>query len=237
MASISGFLANSYSYLSSNAGQRSSVTAKSSDGSSGVSEKTSETAPASGKEAPAPGTLANAAANARAKIDAGYAKLGITGTSRTTADEWDEVGFPEFDRQMLYAVQSNEGGLFSDMEVLAAENEVANRISDIVNANPQNPTRAYREIVDFYDSASADEKASFEWAVSRASYQKAYILSGGTEDVSTDNPLVDKLTQAWDQVIARNGNSHDFPNMPAYRDALMWWSDANGGARHVDLSA
>ena len=236
MTSISGFLSNSYSYLSSNAGQKSSVSLKS-DGNLASSGKAAEQVPAKGTSAS--GALANAASMAREKIDAGYTKLGVTGTTRTTADEWDAIGFPDFDRQMLYAVTSNEGGIFTDVEVNAAKNEVANRISDIINTTDplhQNPVAVNRAIIEFYDAASDDEKASFDWAVNRASAQKSYELSGGTENVSTGNQLVDTLMQAWDQVIARNGNSNDFASMPAYRDALLQWSSMNGSAHHVDLN-
>ncbi|WP_417810920.1 hypothetical protein [Thalassospira alkalitolerans] len=237
MTSVSSLLANTYSYASANAGHKQSASAKSESVPTPAESATPETVtPAKA----APGSLASAAAAAREKIDAGYAKLGTTGTTRTTADEWDEIGFPDFDRQMLYAVTSNEGGIFTDVEVNAAKNEIANRISDIINTTDplhQNPVAVNRAIIEFYDAASDDEKASFDWAVTRASAQKSYELSGGTENVSTGNPIVDKLIEAWDQVIARNGNSNDFANMPAYRDALMAWSQANDGARHVDVSA
>lgn len=109
MTSISGFLANSYSYLSPKSGQRSAVGAKS-DGSAAPAGQATEQTPA--KSTATHGTLAGAALTARAKIDAGYAKLGSADTARMTADDWDTVGFPEFDRQMLYAIQTNEGGLF-----------------------------------------------------------------------------------------------------------------------------
>lgn len=230
MTSISGFMANSYSYLSSNTGQKLSVSSKS-DSSTASSEKVAEQAQP--KDAPAPGALASAAATARAKIDAGYAKLGVTGTSRTTADEWDNIGFPDFDRQMLYSVTSNEGGMFTDVEVNAAKNEIANRLSDIINANDplaDNGTKAYRAILDFYDAASDYEKGSFEWAIARASAEKSYVLSGGTENVGTGDRVVDKLVEAWDQVIARGGTSNDFANMPAYQEALTWWAQDHGGA-------
>lgn len=236
MTSISGFLANSYSYLSPNSGQKSVAGAKS-EGSAAQSDKASEQAPA--KPAAPQGTLADAALTARAKIDAGYAKLGAANTARMTGEDWDEVGFPEFDRQMLYAIQSNEGGLFSNAEVKAAKDEISSRVSDIVSSIDPNGdwTEVHRKMIDFYDAASDAEKETFAWAEARASHQTAYMLSGGTDDVKTDNPVVNKLTQAWDQVIANKGTSHDLPMMPAYREALMWWSDANNGARHVDLSA
>ncbi|WP_296989749.1 hypothetical protein [Thalassospira sp. UBA1131] len=236
MTSISGFLANSYSYLSPKSGQRSAVGAKS-DGSAAPAGQATEQTPA--KSTATHGTLAGAALTARAKIDAGYAKLGSADTARMTADDWDTVGFPEFDRQMLYAIQTNEGGLFSNAEVKAAKDEVASRISDIVQSSGPDGdwTEVHRKMIEFYDAASDAEKETFAWAEARASHQTAYMLSGGTEDVRTDNPVVNKLTQAWDQVIGSNGTAHDLPNMPAYREALMWWSDANGGARHVDLSA
>ncbi|MDP2698748.1 hypothetical protein [Thalassospira sp.] len=233
MTSISGLFANTFSYASTNAGQKQTAASKPESVSASLEKTTPETAKA------APGSLASAAATAREKIDAGYAKLGTTGTTRTTANEWDAIGFPDFDRQMLYAVISNEGGMFTDVEVNAAKNEIANRISDIINSNDplaDNGTKAFRAILDFYDAASDEEKSSFEWAIARASAQKSYMLSGGTENVGTGNRVVDKLMQAWDQVVARGGNSNDFANMPAYREALTWWSQSNGGAHHVNLN-
>ncbi|OSQ47899.1 hypothetical protein TALK_09720, partial [Thalassospira alkalitolerans] len=168
MTSVSSLLANTYSYASANAGHKQSASSKSESVPTPAESATPETVtPAKA----ASGSLASAAVAAREKIDAGYAKLGTTGTTRTTADEWDEIGFPDFDRQMLYAVTSNEGGIFTDVEVNAAKNEIANRISDIINSNDpvHNPTKVFREIVNFYDAASDDEKASFDWAVTRAS--------------------------------------------------------------------
>ena len=232
MVSVSSLLANTSSYVSANAAQRQSASSKSDS----VIPPAESVTPAKA----ASGSLASAAVAAREKIDAGYAKLGATGTTRTTGEEWDEIGFKDFDRQTLYAISSNEGGLFSDLEVTIAKSQVGARISDIINTTDplhQNPVAVNRAIIEFYDAASDDEKASFDWAVTRASAQKSYELSGGSENVSTGNPIIDKLMQAWDQVIARNGNSNDFANMPAYRDALMAWSQANDGARHVDVSA
>ena len=232
MTSISGFMANRYAALSSNAGQRQS--ASQTAGNAAVSSQqavSKETAAA----APAPGTLASAAMMARDKIDAGYAKLGITGTSGTTAEQWDAVGFPDLDRQMLFAVKSNAGGLFSEAEVSAAKKEFNNRISDIMDANPDDLAQGYRDVIDFYDAASDDEKATFDWVVDRSEVQKSYFVHGGREDVGMGMPVVEKLMQAWGQLSAAGGNSNDLPNMPAYHEAMMWWAQDNGGAHHVDL--
>ena len=234
MTSVSGLSTGTYSHVLANAGQKQSPSPKSENASAPAEKSTSGAV-----KAPT-GSLASAAATAREKIDAGYARLGTTGTTRTTGDEWDAIGFKDFDRQTLYAISSNEGGLFTDEEITAAKYQVSARISDIINANDplaDNGIKAYRAILDFYDAASDDEKASFEWAIARASAQKSYMLSGGTENVGTGDRVVDKLVQAWDQVIGRNGNSNDYPNMPAYREALTWWSQANDGARRVDLRA
>ena len=236
MTSISGFMANSYSYLSSNAGQKSAAPSKS-DSNPASSEKVARQAQS--KDAPAPGSLASAAITAREKIDAGYAKLGTTGTSRTTADEWDAIGFPDFDRKMLYAVKSNEGGKFTAVEVNAAKNEIANRVSDIINANDplaDNGLKADRAVLRFLDAASDEEKASFDWAVARASVQKSYMLGGGTANVGSGDRVVDKLVQAWNQVIASGGNSNDFPNMPAYQEARIWWAQDHGSTPRISFN-
>ncbi|MDP2698747.1 hypothetical protein [Thalassospira sp.] len=232
MTSISGLFANTFSYVSTNAGQKQTAASKPESVSASLEKTTPETAKA------VPGTLASAAIAARDKLDAGYKKLGEVGSIYTSGKDWDAIGFRDFDRQTLYAISSNEGGLFSDLEVTIAKSQVGARISDIINSNDpvHNPTKVFREIVNFYDAASDDEKASFEWAIARASAQKSYMLSGGTENVGTGNRVVDKLMQAWDQVVARGGNSNDFANMPAYGEALTWWAQDNGGARHVDLN-
>ncbi|HBU99715.1 MAG TPA: hypothetical protein DEF21_17685 [Thalassospira lucentensis] len=230
MTSISGFMANRYATLSSNAGQRQSASQT-----SGNAAVSSQQAVSKETAAPAPGSLASAAMMARDKIDAGYAKLGITGTSGTTAEQWDAVGFPDLDRQMLFAVKSNAGGLFSEAEVSAAKTEFNNRISDIMDDNPDDPAQGYRDVIDFYDAASDDEKATFDWVVDRSEVQKSYFVHGGREDVGMGMPVVEKLMQAWGQLSAAGGNSNDLPNMPAYHEAMMWWAQDNGGAHHVDL--
>ena len=206
MTSISGFMANRYATLSSNAGQRQSASQTS--GNAAVSSQqavSKETAAA----APAPGSLASAAMIARDKIDAGYAKLGVTGTSGTTAEQWDAVGFPDLDRQMLFAVKSNAGGLFSEAEVSAAKKEFNNRISDIMDANPDDLKQGYRDVIDFYDAASDDEKATFDWVVDRSEVQKSYFVHGGREDVGMGMPVVEKLMQAWGQLSAAGVASFD----------------------------
>ncbi len=236
MTSISGIVANSYSYLSSNAGQKSPVSSKS-DSNPASSEKVARQAQS--KDAPAPGSLASAAITAREKIDAGYARLGTTGTSRTTGDEWDAIGFKDFDRQTLFAIFSNEGGLFSDAEMVAAKFQVSSRLSDIVNANDplaDNGVKANRAVLRFLDAASDEEKASFDWAVERASVQKSYMLSGGTANVGSGDRVVDKLVQAWNQVIASGGNSNDFPHMPAYQEARTWWAQDHGSTPRISFN-
>ena len=236
MTSIPGFMMNRYATLSSNAGQRqpaSQTSGNAAGASSGRQTVPSQKSAAA--TAPEPGTLASAAMIAREKLDAGYAKHGIIGTSGTTAEEWDAVGFPDLDRQMLYAVKSNAGGLFSEAEVAAAKKEVENRISDIMDANPDDLKQAYRDVIDFYDAASEDEKATFDWVVDRSEVQKSYFVHGGREDVGLGMPAVEKLMEAWGQVMASGGNSNDLPNMPAYREAMMWWAQDNGGGQHVNV--
>ncbi|HCW66371.1 MAG TPA: hypothetical protein DHR80_03990, partial [Thalassospira lucentensis] len=127
------------------------------------------------------------------------------------------------------------GGLFSEAEVSAAKTEFNNRISDIMDDNPDDPAQGYRDVIDFYDAASDDEKATFDWVVDRSEVQKSYFVHGGREDVGMGMPVVEKLMQAWGQLSAAGGNSNDLPNMPAYHEAMMWWAQDNGGAHHVDL--
>lgn len=76
------------------------------------------TSPVAGAPASGPITFAEVANAARAALDAGYEKLGRKGDEYTTGQEWnDVVGVAALDRRTLYAIASNQGGLFSKDEV------------------------------------------------------------------------------------------------------------------------
>jgi hypothetical protein len=194
--------------------------------------KTAETASSSPPAGDAAKSFAQVALDARAAINAGYQKLETVGNTKTTAHDWkNTVGFGDLDRRSLYAIASNQGGLFSDQEINQAEMEMANRISDVLlAANPlnQDPAAGYKAVIDYLDAGSSEELVSIDWAQERASaqwgYQTIMRLEGRpAEDVETDNLFVKLFVAAYDELAATNDGSQDVRNMPSWRRALELW--------------
>ena len=86
--------------------------------------------------------------DARAALNAGYQKLGKTGDNTTNYDQWENVvGMKNMDRRTLYAISSNQGGLFSQDEMDAANGQMAVQESNAMTAadplrrNPRQPTK------------------------------------------------------------------------------------------------
>lgn len=190
-------------------------------------------------------TLGQVALDARAAIDAGYGKLGKTGNDYTTGKEWDSVvGFKDLDRRSLYAIASNQGGLFSDREMSVARSQMADRMSAVmVAADPfdLDPAKRYKAAIEFLDDASDEEKTSLAWAQDRASAQWAYqsIMKWSgqpAEDVDSGNMIVNMLLKAWDEVAARNDPSAKVENMPSWFKALELWDLENESAQPTSWS-
>ena len=183
--------------------------------------------------------------DARATLNAGYQKLGKTGDDTTNFDQWENVvGLKNMDRRTLYAISSNQGGLFSQAEIDAAGTEMAIRESNAMTAaDPlhQNPAAAFKAGVDYLDQASPEEKASLKWAEERGSAQAGYLLcmqdAGRTpENVSTGNPVVDLFAKAHFQLSKSKNPSLSPQDMPAYKQAIQLWSQLNEEGHTLSLT-
>jgi hypothetical protein len=183
--------------------------------------------------------------DARATLNAGYQKLGKTGDDTTNFDQWENVvGLKNMDRRTLYAISSNQGGLFSQAEIDAAGGEMAVRESNAMTAaDPlrQNPAAAFKAAADYLDQASPEEKTSLKWAEDRGSAQAGYLLcmqdAGRTpENVSTGNPVVDLFAKAHFQLSKSKNPSLSPQDMPAYKQAIQLWSQLNEEGHTLSLT-
>ena len=183
--------------------------------------------------------------DARATLNAGYQKLGKTGDDTTNFDQWENVvGLKNMDRRTLYAISSNQGGLFSQAEIDAAGGEMAIRESSAMTAaDPlhQNPAAAFKAAADYLDQASPEEKTSLKWAEDRGSAQAGYLLcmqdAGRTpENVSTGNPVVDLFAKAHFQLSKSKNPSLSPQDMPAYKQAIQLWSQLNEEGHTLSLT-
>jgi len=183
--------------------------------------------------------------DARAALNAGYQKLGKTGDNTTNYDQWENVvGMKNMDRRTLYAISSNQGGLFSQDEMDAANGQMAVQESNAMTAaDPlhQNPEAAYKAAIDYLDQGSPEEKTSLKWAEDRGTAQAGYLLSmqdeGRTpENVSTGNPVVDLFAKSYSQLSETNNLSLSPQDMPAYKQATQLWSQLNEEGHTLSLT-
>ncbi len=128
--------------------------------------------------------------------------------------------FGELDRRALYAVSSNEGGLFTKQEQEAAQYLMHGQVnmasglysgptrlmgkfkvtSPTTNNDPMHVNKA---TIQYLDQVSDEEKAtSIEWARERAMAQWAYEITSQDswyipENLGTDHPLANLLYASW----------------------------------------
>lgn len=99
----------------------------------------------------------------RTAVDAGYDKLGKVADIYTTGKEVREtVGYDNLDRRELWAIASNEGGLFSKLEQRMALSENAQRTTALINnASPlgTNSVAAQKAVLDYLNDASPKKKS------------------------------------------------------------------------------
>lgn len=226
-------MVNAAGFYASPAGTRAAATAASHV----ANPSGNATAPVGDKPALKP--FADVVMDARAALDAGYERLGKKGDDRTTWPEWKNVvGLKDLDRRTIYAIASNQGGIFSKDEVIAAQFTLSKRQSEaMMAADPTGKDIAprYRAAISYHDSASPEEKASLEWALGRASAQKAYqdrMRAEGPvpDDVGTANPLVELFIRAMDELEATLLATYDLDtrlwDMPSYKSAMEYWEYA-----------
>ncbi|MGF1619900.1 MAG: hypothetical protein ACFCUR_04730 [Rhodomicrobiaceae bacterium] len=99
------------------------------------------------------------ALDARAALNAGYEKLGKVANDQTTASEWfDTVGLANLDRRTLYAIASNQGGMFSETEISAAQSTMADRHSQAIHGFGKSTADIFKASVDYLDAAPLRKK-------------------------------------------------------------------------------
>ena len=184
-------------------------------------------------------------ADARAALDAGYKQLGKTGDEYTTWDQWNNtVGVKNMDRRTLSAIESNQGGQFSQDERDVATQLLHQQEWNAMNAaNPsgQDFAAAYKAAIDYLDAGSPDEKATLQWAEGRGTAEAAYLMQmhdeGRTpENVSTGNPVVDLFATANFQLGKTNDMTASVQNMPAYKQATKLWAELYGRGHTINMT-
>lgn len=142
--------------------------------------------------------------NARTVLNAGVQKLGKAIDIRTTGAQVDQV-FGNMDRRSLFAVATNEGGQFTDIEQQAAGSIMQSQLSQSsVNAPTSSDRHAtrFKGMITVLQSASGEEKQSLGWAMQMAAAQTSYNIVAGesgqppAETGTYTNPLVKALMAA-----------------------------------------
>ncbi|PPQ32539.1 hypothetical protein CCR94_04965 [Rhodoblastus sphagnicola] len=178
-------------------------------------------------------SFAQVALDARATLDAGYQKLGKTADYETTGQQWsDTLGLNNLDRRTLYAISSDQGGMFSKVEVDAAQFFMSKQEGDVITAADPlhtNPSAAYKAATDFLDSASSEEKSSLGWAQARGTAQAGYLLTmknagRAAANVDTGNPIVNLFANSYAELAATKSASLDPRDMPSWQKAVDLWA-------------
>ncbi len=173
---------------------------------------------------------------ARRALDAGYHKVRLVADERTTWDQWNAVlGQDGMDRRSLYAIASNQGGLFSQAEIARARYAMTLQESEaMLKADPLSNDLAgrFKAGIDFLDSVSAEEKRSFEWASSRAAAQTSYEWRMRDEgrapgNVDSGNPFVNLIRGAYEEWQQSGNANKSVEDMPSYRRAFELWTSQN----------
>ena len=163
-------------------------------------------------------TLGEVAGVAGAAMDAKYAAMRADGqpfdfNSREGKDWYSLLG--DLDRRALYAVSSNQGGLFTEQEQDIAQSIMSGQQGWAMGL-PNGPTRLveglpdrfmgdhaarFKAAVQWLDRVSNDEKTSISWAANRAAAQQSYELTmegrGETpENLDSENPLAKLIKEA-----------------------------------------
>jgi hypothetical protein len=203
--------------------------------------KAASSSAASGQE-----DFATVANNARARLDAGYQKLGKTPDIYTHYDDWKSA-FGGMDRRSLYAVASDEGGQFSKMEQGVAHGFMSDQQAaamGLTNGTFQSdPAAGYKAGVAFFDSVSPEEKAgSFEWAQQRAAMQYGYesaMRQKGEEpeNIDSDSPVVKMLKGAMDALRSLNDASKKLEDMPQHKQAQARFASVGNTVHVLDMTA
>ena len=158
-------------------------------------------------------TIAETAVDAKNRLDAKYSSMKSSGrpfdaNSWEGKDMYELMG--ELDRRSLYAVRSNEGGLFTQEEQNMANSIMlqqqglnmglysgpTGKASSFVDPYSNDSLIRSQVNIDFLDRVSAEEKMSAEWIFARSAAQYTYEIHALDEDINieaTKNPLVEML--------------------------------------------
>ncbi len=165
--------------------------------------------PSQGTRSPAcqstsPDTPAVAAAKAAAANSASYSFATVAQNARTVLDAGERL-----DRRSLYAVASNEGGLFNATEQSFAQNKMAMQesnalgLSGSMSGSETQSMNAFGNAITFMENVSPEEKQSVGWATEIANLKTSYNdfasdLHKPTQTADADyvNPLVKVLMTA-----------------------------------------
>ena len=172
--------------------------------------------------------FAEVAQASRANLDGKYQQMRDSGQpfdkDSFEGVDWSSL-FGELDRRALFAVASNEGGLFSEDEQDIAKSFMGNQqgLAMGAYAGPQSVRGNYshpgmldhaqsmKSGIHFMDAVSNEEKASsFQWAEQRAVMQWSYEMEMEkrgevAEDFTSEHPLVQLIKSALDTWPSRPG--------------------------------
>ncbi|KZL05226.1 hypothetical protein PsAD2_04437 [Pseudovibrio axinellae] len=192
-------------------------------------------------------SLADVAEAARASMDARLEQMHASGVFGQDSHADRNATFGELDRRALFAVSSNEGGLFTQSEqeqarwLMQQQQALAmgyywgpiSLKSEFLNNHDH--LDAIKLSIQFLDQVSADEKTSVMWAYSRAGDEHVYDLliaesDEERENFTSDSPAVQLIKAALDArletqepILGVIVNDDDLKNQPwfeKYADRL-----------------
>lgn len=185
-------------------------------------------------------SFAQVALKARAFLDEAYIRLNKTADRHTTEKEWREaIHIGTLDRRTLYAIKSNQGGLFSEAEIKAASLPVEDMLkAATAAADPRgkDPAAAFKASIGVLDGASTEEKASLSWVTARAKAQWGYENAMREThphripaNVTTNNPVVDLFVKAWGEFSAGQYSLDSVEDTPSWSKAMSLWRIQDSG--------
>ncbi|MEL6059235.1 MULTISPECIES: hypothetical protein [unclassified Methylobacterium] len=179
-------------------------------------------------------SFSKVALRARAFLDEAYIRLNKAADRHTTEKEWREaIKIGKLDRRTLYAIKSNQGGLFSEAEIKAASLPVEDLLkAATAAADPKgkDPAAAFKASIGVLDGASTEEKVSLSWVTARARAQWGYENAMREThphrmpaNVKTNNPVVDLFVKAWGEYSASKDSLDGVEDTPSWAKAMSLW--------------
>ncbi len=164
---------------------------------------------------------------ARDNLDSKYKLMAESGqpyndNSNEGIDNYSAFG--DLDRRALYAVASNEGGLFTEEEQRTARdfmraqqglamglyNGPTRLQGEFVSSQLEHRTEKFHRALEFLDAVSIEEKTSdAEWAEQRRANEWALKRDATAAPLNSDNPLITLLKSAFESWKQRLDASDD----------------------------